>query len=262
MGVWGEDGAAVGAMNGWEQWVLSWGPPPAFFLLLCSCGGCGLSRKSHWPQDSLSSICVDPALMPRRGLGAGRRGAWATALPRSVGGSSQAPVLVCWAATGGPALTDLSCRDRWLAVPVHTWQVYLHSLQRVDVSCVTGQLTRLSLVLRGTQTVRKVRAFTSHPQELKVQPALGQRGWGGGHAGMRTCGCWPQPGSSSCSTPLATELAHTPVFVPRWVGDRQPQRPVLGIVRDRCRQQLGCSHTSGYRRTGRAPPASLCWFNL
>ncbi|XP_027626459.1 nephrocystin-4 isoform X2 [Tupaia chinensis] len=60
--------------------------------------------------------------------------------------------------------------DRWLAAPVQTWQVYLHSLQRVDVSCVTGQLTRLSLVLRGTQTVRKVRAFTSHPQELKTDP--------------------------------------------------------------------------------------------
>ncbi|XP_034358363.1 nephrocystin-4 [Arvicanthis niloticus] len=61
--------------------------------------------------------------------------------------------------------------DRWLAVPVQTWQVCLHSLQRVDVSCVAGQLTRLSLVLRGTQTVRKVRAFTSHPQELKTDPA-------------------------------------------------------------------------------------------
>ncbi|XP_073878287.1 nephrocystin-4 isoform X20 [Macaca fascicularis] len=60
--------------------------------------------------------------------------------------------------------------DRWLATPTQTWQVYLHSLQRVDVSCVAGQLTRLSLVLRGTQTVRKVRAFTSHPQELKTDP--------------------------------------------------------------------------------------------
>ncbi|KAK7817290.1 hypothetical protein U0070_004427, partial [Myodes glareolus] len=61
--------------------------------------------------------------------------------------------------------------DRWLAEPVQTWQVCLHSLQRVDVSCVAGQLTRLSLVLRGTQTVRKVKAFTSHPQELKTDPA-------------------------------------------------------------------------------------------
>ncbi|XP_007940755.1 nephrocystin-4 [Orycteropus afer afer] len=60
--------------------------------------------------------------------------------------------------------------DRWMAAPIQIWQLYLHSLQRVDVSCVTGQLTRLSLVLRGTQMVRKVRAFTSHPQELKTDP--------------------------------------------------------------------------------------------
>ncbi|XP_053516614.1 nephrocystin-4 isoform X1 [Artibeus jamaicensis] len=61
-------------------------------------------------------------------------------------------------------------RDRWLATPAQIWQVHLHSLQRVDVSCVMGQRTRLSLVLRGTQTVRKVRAFTSHPQELTIDP--------------------------------------------------------------------------------------------
>ncbi|KAK2488492.1 hypothetical protein MC885_012586 [Smutsia gigantea] len=60
--------------------------------------------------------------------------------------------------------------DRWLATPLQIWQVYLHSLQRVDIACVTGQWTRLSLVLRGTQTVRKVRAFTSHPQELTTDP--------------------------------------------------------------------------------------------
>ncbi|KAB0341787.1 hypothetical protein FD754_018713 [Muntiacus muntjak] len=60
--------------------------------------------------------------------------------------------------------------DRWLATPVQTWQVYLHSLQRVDVSCITGQRTRLALVLRGTQTVRRVQAFSSHPQELTTDP--------------------------------------------------------------------------------------------
>ncbi|XP_064381448.1 nephrocystin-4 isoform X2 [Dromaius novaehollandiae] len=60
--------------------------------------------------------------------------------------------------------------DAWLAAPVQIWQFYLHSLQRVDVSCVAGQLTRLSLVLRGTQAVRKVQAYTSHPHELKVDP--------------------------------------------------------------------------------------------
>ncbi|KAJ1074803.1 hypothetical protein K5549_017977, partial [Capra hircus] len=61
--------------------------------------------------------------------------------------------------------------DRWLATPVQTWQVHLHSLQRVDISCIAGQRTRLALVLRGTQTVRRVQAFSSHPQELtKTDP--------------------------------------------------------------------------------------------
>ncbi|XP_074074723.1 nephrocystin-4 isoform X2 [Macrotis lagotis] len=60
--------------------------------------------------------------------------------------------------------------DYWMATPIQIWQIYLHSLQRVDVSCITGQMTRLSLVLRGTQTVRKVKAFTSHPHELKLDP--------------------------------------------------------------------------------------------
>ncbi|XP_062449132.1 nephrocystin-4 isoform X3 [Rhea pennata] len=60
--------------------------------------------------------------------------------------------------------------DAWLAAPIQIWQFYLHSLQRVDVSCIVGQLTRLSLVLRGTQAIRKVKAYTSHPHELKVDP--------------------------------------------------------------------------------------------
>uniref|UniRef100_A0A8C9JWG9 Nephrocystin 4 n=1 Tax=Panthera tigris altaica TaxID=74533 RepID=A0A8C9JWG9_PANTA len=62
--------------------------------------------------------------------------------------------------------------DRWLATPVQIWRIHLHSLQRVDASCVTGQgrRPRLSLVLRGTQAVRRVRAFTSHPQELTTDP--------------------------------------------------------------------------------------------
>ncbi|XP_078414346.1 nephrocystin-4 isoform X3 [Cetorhinus maximus] len=45
--------------------------------------------------------------------------------------------------------------DPWLAVPIQIWQFYIHSLQRIDVNCVVGELTQLSLVLRGTQAVRK-----------------------------------------------------------------------------------------------------------
>ncbi|XP_058017326.1 nephrocystin-4 isoform X1 [Ahaetulla prasina] len=60
--------------------------------------------------------------------------------------------------------------DPWLAAPTQTWQFYLHCLQWVEASCILGQLTRLSLVLRGTHTLRKVKAFTSHPQEMKLEP--------------------------------------------------------------------------------------------
>ncbi|XP_034151686.1 nephrocystin-4 isoform X2 [Esox lucius] len=61
--------------------------------------------------------------------------------------------------------------DKWLAVPAQIWQVYVHFLHRVDISCVTGQRTCQSLVLRGTQAMRKVQCYTSHPEELKVDPA-------------------------------------------------------------------------------------------
>ncbi|NXD10950.1 NPHP4 protein, partial [Nothocercus nigrocapillus] len=60
--------------------------------------------------------------------------------------------------------------DAWLAAPIQMWQFYVHSVQRVDVSCVAGQLSRLRVLLRGTQALRKVKAYTSHPHELKVDP--------------------------------------------------------------------------------------------
>ncbi|XP_048873237.1 nephrocystin-4 isoform X2 [Brienomyrus brachyistius] len=60
--------------------------------------------------------------------------------------------------------------DEWLAAPAQVWQVYVHFLQRVDISCVSGQLTWQSLVLRGTRALRKVRCYTSHPGEIQVDP--------------------------------------------------------------------------------------------
>ncbi|XP_039697970.1 nephrocystin-4 [Pteropus medius] len=92
---------------------------------------------------------------------------------QSVGPGEPRSVFLKVASGPSPEMKDFFVTvyaDRWLATPIQIWQVYLHSLQRVDVSCVTGQRTRLSLVLRGTQTVRKVRAFTSHPQELTTDP--------------------------------------------------------------------------------------------
>ncbi|XP_072334584.1 nephrocystin-4 isoform X3 [Scyliorhinus torazame] len=61
--------------------------------------------------------------------------------------------------------------DPWLAVPIQIWQFYVHSLQRIDVSCVVGELTQFSLVLRGTQTVRKAAAYTSNREELQTVPS-------------------------------------------------------------------------------------------
>ncbi|XP_070825596.1 nephrocystin-4 [Chaetodon trifascialis] len=60
--------------------------------------------------------------------------------------------------------------DKWTAAPSQIWQIYVHFLERVDVSCVTGQRSCQSLVLRGKQAIRKVKCFSSHPQEVEVDP--------------------------------------------------------------------------------------------
>ncbi|TNN52495.1 Nephrocystin-4 [Liparis tanakae] len=59
--------------------------------------------------------------------------------------------------------------DAWLAAPSQIWQMYVHFLERVDVSCVSGQRSGQSLVLRGKQAARKVKCFSSHPQEVEVR---------------------------------------------------------------------------------------------
>ncbi|XP_052081503.1 nephrocystin-4-like isoform X3 [Mytilus californianus] len=60
--------------------------------------------------------------------------------------------------------------DAFMSKPIQVWQVYAHSLQRVDVSCVEGQTSRFSLLLRGTQSSRLVRCFSSNDQEMQLYP--------------------------------------------------------------------------------------------
>ncbi|XP_014676311.1 PREDICTED: nephrocystin-4-like, partial [Priapulus caudatus] len=60
--------------------------------------------------------------------------------------------------------------DAYTARPLQTWQLYVHALQRVDVSCVEGQTSRFSLVVRGTQAPRLVCAYSSHCDEMQLQP--------------------------------------------------------------------------------------------
>nr|XP_006819889.1 PREDICTED: nephrocystin-4-like [Saccoglossus kowalevskii] len=60
--------------------------------------------------------------------------------------------------------------DQFLSRPVQTWQFYIHALQRVDVTCVEGQTSRFSLILRGTQSSRLTQCFSSHPIEMQISP--------------------------------------------------------------------------------------------
>lgn len=59
-----------------------------------------------------------------------------------------------------------------MAAPSQVWQIYVHFLERVDISCVTGQRTCQSLVLKGKQSARKVKCFSSHPREIEVHAHL------------------------------------------------------------------------------------------
>lgn len=68
-----------------------------------------------------------------------------------------------------PLCQSLCGSDPWLASPAQIWQVYVHYLQRMDLNCVCGTLDWHSLVLHGTQAIRRVKCYTSHPLELQVR---------------------------------------------------------------------------------------------
>ncbi|XP_074655528.1 nephrocystin-4-like isoform X2 [Tubulanus polymorphus] len=60
--------------------------------------------------------------------------------------------------------------DPYMSKPLQIWQFFVHSLQRVDVTCIEGQMNKFSLILRGTQASRLVRCYSSHPNELQISP--------------------------------------------------------------------------------------------
>ncbi|XP_071477483.1 nephrocystin-4-like, partial [Diadema antillarum] len=60
--------------------------------------------------------------------------------------------------------------SQYLSRPLQTWEFYIHTLQRVDVTCVEGQTAHITLVLKGSSSTRHVQCFTSHPGEIKVAP--------------------------------------------------------------------------------------------
>lgn len=60
--------------------------------------------------------------------------------------------------------------DQYLAIPLQIWQIYVHSMHRIDVSCTQGQTSRFSLILKGTQSSRLVKCFASVPEEMSLVP--------------------------------------------------------------------------------------------
>ncbi|KAF5838835.1 hypothetical protein DUNSADRAFT_2093 [Dunaliella salina] len=60
--------------------------------------------------------------------------------------------------------------DRLLARPIEVWQVFVHSLRKVDMRAMIGQTSVASVVLRGAMVSRRVGAYATHPDELQVAP--------------------------------------------------------------------------------------------
>uniref|UniRef100_A0A674EM24 Nephrocystin 4 n=1 Tax=Salmo trutta TaxID=8032 RepID=A0A674EM24_SALTR len=122
--------------------------------------------------------------------------------------------------------------DKWLAVPAQVWQVYVHFLQRVDISCVTGQRTCQSLVIRGTQATRKVRCYTSHPQELKVDPAEVFVLLPGVVQDLQLCVCPLRAGSRFCYLTVVDVEQHT--LVACWLLSLTCRLPILSKAFEMC----------------------------
>ncbi|XP_028394320.1 nephrocystin-4-like [Dendronephthya gigantea] len=61
--------------------------------------------------------------------------------------------------------------DPFLTRPKQTWQIYVHSLQRLDISSVQGQSSRLFCIVRGSHSSRLVQCYSSNPTELQVEPS-------------------------------------------------------------------------------------------
>uniref|UniRef100_A0A8C4Q1X0 Nephrocystin-4 n=1 Tax=Eptatretus burgeri TaxID=7764 RepID=A0A8C4Q1X0_EPTBU len=61
--------------------------------------------------------------------------------------------------------------DRWLSRPWMCWQLQVHAMQRIDISCVLGQASRVPQVLHGMRSTRQLHCYVSHPNILQVSPA-------------------------------------------------------------------------------------------
>lgn len=60
--------------------------------------------------------------------------------------------------------------DQYTAVPSQVWRFFIHAMQRVDVTCVYGQISKLPVLVSGGSTDRLVQCFSSDIDNLKVLP--------------------------------------------------------------------------------------------
>ena len=60
--------------------------------------------------------------------------------------------------------------DRFQSELLQVWRFTVATARKLDISGLTGQTTISNLVVRGSAMSRKVRCFTSHPDEIRVVP--------------------------------------------------------------------------------------------
>lgn len=54
-----------------------------------------------------------------------------------------------------------------ISLPI-IWQIFVHSVQRLDIPAVVGESSKSSIIVRGGSTSHLVKCYTSIPNEMKV----------------------------------------------------------------------------------------------
>ena len=64
--------------------------------------------------------------------------------------------------------------DAWQHRLLETWEIVVHSLQRVDLHALVGQASHAKALLKGPASAQQlglVQCFSSMPKELRLRPA-------------------------------------------------------------------------------------------
>ena len=133
-------------------------------------GNCCLAVRA---SDPAVAAAVTTATSSESAAAAGaRRGSEEIALRYKCGGCAPGPDAAGHTSDGGGTVSFYVCvyADVYLGRLAATWRVYVHPTQRADVSSLVGQTSHSSVVVPGGKTMRRVAAFSSHPDEVQVTP--------------------------------------------------------------------------------------------